>query len=1168
MTDRELRDLPRFDYKVLGTSGGTVILDQVPRSSTPTEGLSDDNSSNSGPSGSGSEESLDRTLVAEANNESEVALDQTLNQRTVYEPEETVVDDQEPRFSLQDSSSDENSSSSSSGEPSEIGSVSNLTQTAGVESEVHLISQSLENISLSEMDLIKLQSLEETLRYDITDYIDENPTDRLLAVEDIDSCVSKMEDLRSRYRNAHTDLRRLDKDEYDDKYGSRYEKMMKMIKEHISSAKEIKNDIRNMEVQASATESYRKEAKAKNEADRNASAAEFLFAEIDRQTRGIADTVRASRVSSDKTILDDDELVEMRKQFPVIQQRIDTVADKFKELLGFIPSHTDLRRARYNTLANRLDQAVKQYDMYMDLVKKEIRSRELSKEKAFKSSTLKISIPKFSGYDSPLDYYTFKDKFIQLYSNDVPLRAMPELLKNNYLVGPALDAVKRLDTIDEIWANLKKEFGDPRIMLQKKLGELESMGTLGRVREAEKVKDGLNKVVNVIRDLMRLAEDHGIEQKLYNGDGVYAIYKIIGEAKVTKFIERTCEAKPDGRDLWSELLKFLEKDIKVQLEKSLIYRVFPDPKSKSDKESKKPDGKSNLVDNQTNGDTANLLGPQQQLVPTTPTVPGLTNALANMNQGGAQGGAPLQNTTLAACFICKQGDHVATKGPYGKKFVQYFSCRVFVESCPADRFQVLKKLGFCIQCLFPGALSSSGKHVDGKCQDTYVCKHDSHASFTIKKHVLVCEEHKDTTENKALLEEYRKRCINRKCNAALPEFSRTIQLSFHCSHITLEIYLAGGQSEESGVYMLQWIKVNGQSFLVFFDSGCNNLLITKDAQTRLGLNAKQIYDGTVTVGGVSGFSVESRHGACQISLPMYNGKNAVMSGLVIDKITEEFPTYPLDQVEKDIHNEYRLAGGNVADLPRLPESIGHHVDIMIGAATYNRYFPTEVFRCESGLSINKSLFCNLDGSRGVVVGPHKSFTAVDRSFFSTQKRTQAFVLTKEAQMFKILYQNEKDYFQDMKLEQVVCEKEDNDAVCMHDCNCTLLTRSQKTFDEVENAGSQITYRCVKCRNCQGCKSGERVEMISTRAEVEQVVVKKSVVVDREQRKTIVSLPFIEDPVKTLSPNREIAMQVYKSQVRRLNKDPQAKADVLASHEKLRALGFVDKVKNCLKNKGS
>ena len=254
---------------------------------------------------------------------------------------------------------------------------------------------------------------------------------------------------------------------------------------------------------------------------------------------------------------------------------------------------------------------------------------------------------------------------------------------------------------------------------------------------------------------------------MYYGEGIYAIYKILGEAKVTKFIERTCEDKKDGKALWDELLKFLEKDIKVQLEKSMIYRVFPERKSNSekDKEVKKYDTKSNLADNQAKGD-------------------GNANSADNQAKGGGNHSSPqqqqqqqpqnLSKKPIADCVLCGLADHVATRGPYGKMFVQYFSCKTFAESSPAERFQQLKKKNLCVQCLFPGALASSGKHVDGKCQSTYACKHDSHASFTIKKHILVCEEHKETDENKALLEEYRRRCITRRCNDALPDFAKTI----------------------------------------------------------------------------------------------------------------------------------------------------------------------------------------------------------------------------------------------------------------------------------------------------------------------------------------------------------------------------------------------------------
>ena len=158
---------------------------------------------------------------------------------------------------------------------------------------------------------------------------------------------------------------------------------------------------------------------------------------------------------------------------------------------------------------------------------KEIKERELDKEKNFKASSLKINLPKFKGYDSLLDIYTFKDKFEKLNSATIPKRLMPEFLKNNYLEGSALESVKRLESIDEIWESLEKEFGDPRVMLMKKFAELESMGTLGRVYQAEKVKDSLNKLVNVMQDLMKLAEKHDIEDKLYKDCKKLATLKVL-----------------------------------------------------------------------------------------------------------------------------------------------------------------------------------------------------------------------------------------------------------------------------------------------------------------------------------------------------------------------------------------------------------------------------------------------------------------------------------------------------------------------------------------------------------------------------------------------------------------------------------------------------------------
>ena len=101
----------------------------------------------------------------------------------------------------------------------------------------------------------------------------------------------------------------------------------------------------------------------------------------------------------------------------------------------------------------------------------EVRLREITKEKSFEASKLKINLPKFKGYDSPIDIYTFQEKFERLHSK-VPKRHLPELLRNNYLDGPALDFVKRQNEIGEVWKSLKRAFGDPRMMMMKKIGEL------------------------------------------------------------------------------------------------------------------------------------------------------------------------------------------------------------------------------------------------------------------------------------------------------------------------------------------------------------------------------------------------------------------------------------------------------------------------------------------------------------------------------------------------------------------------------------------------------------------------------------------------------------------------------------------------------------------------
>ena len=116
----------------------------------------------------------------------------------------------------------------------------------------------------------------------------------------------------------------------------------------------------------------------------------------------------------------------------------------------------------------------------------------------------------------------------------------------------------------------------------------------------------------------------------------------------------------------------------------------------------------------------------------------------------------------------------------------------------------------------------------------------------------------------------------------------------------------------------------------------------------------------------------------------------------------------------------------------------------------------------------------------------------------------------------------------------------------HVLNSRRAPKINKIFEKLENAGTEITYRCKDCRECPECKKSDRFESISIQEEIEQAVIEKSVVVDINKGQTIAKLPFLYNPVHKLRPNLGIAFRVYQSQLKRLDRSPQDKDQILKS----------------------
>ena len=567
-----------------------------------------------------------------------------------------------------------------------------------------------------QLDQLKAQV--ESLGEDIDDFLDENPVSNIFSsIPDLDDAIKGVENHRSFYRSKHKELAQAcTKEEYDDLYVKEYNLRLEAIKKYILAAKEQRKILRDEEDIARVAEDNAKNRKLK-----------FLVSEV-KKAMDRMETVFV------QTITGDDEVIRRKNE----------LADRQKESQGILKSIQEIivageSEATITSLRERYEKLLESQEAYINLVHHEFKAREIEKQKTFKKSLLSIKIPKFKGYDSECDVYTFQDEFEKLHLRDTPKDHLPDLLKNNYLLNPAKLLVTDVHEIDDIWLRLKEAYGDHQIMLSKKLSEIDASLKPKGSNAPPKIVEVLSKIVNVMRDLLKLARRHKIENKLYYGDGLNRIYRQLDGNRRRRWLELAGDIT-EGEAQWNGLIAFLEKELRVSQQDAIIMaKPFTSKVEPKD---------------------TNRRGP--------------SSFHAAGSEYGRHSTSDGESRSDKECCICGAHDPIQTNGPHGLKLVQYFSCKTFSEWQNVERFNYLKSQGYCVQCLYPGADQKSGKHKDGRCQRDFSCKHPSHERFTVKKHILLCDEHKDNEENKETLKKFKERCMGRVKN--LPEHARNIQL--------------------------------------------------------------------------------------------------------------------------------------------------------------------------------------------------------------------------------------------------------------------------------------------------------------------------------------------------------------------------------------------------------
>ncbi|XP_066912784.1 coiled-coil domain-containing protein 186-like [Clytia hemisphaerica] len=331
------------------------------------------------------------------------------------------------------------------------------------------------------------------------------------------------------------------------------------IKSYIKSNKGANNNTKVLQDKMKQDEIQRKQRSI-----------EFLVNNINRDLKELTE-----QFSKDTETATDEDISKWKKEIPHLSSKVDKVADNIKTLM-----QTRSSDASYETTLKNISE---QFETLFDLKKSfildindELAARDIEKSRDFNRSRLNIKIEKFSGYDSKIDFFTFRTNFEKLHLKTTPKQFLPELLKNNFLTDHALNLVRNLDDIDIIWERLKGVYGNPKMMLSKRLLQLQTLD-VSKSTKPEKAIDSLTKVINVLQDLMRLAQEHNIEEYLYYGEGLNTIYQLIGDVQTTKFLDTICTDDLEQQEIWSKLISFLDHQKRIHQQRLMIQGPTSDP---------------------------------------------------------------------------------------------------------------------------------------------------------------------------------------------------------------------------------------------------------------------------------------------------------------------------------------------------------------------------------------------------------------------------------------------------------------------------------------------------------------------------------------------------------------------------------------------------------------
>ena len=776
------------------------------------------------------------------------------------------------------------------------------------------------------------------------------------------------------------------------------------------------------------------------------------------------------------------------------------------------------------------------------------------------SKDVDFPAPAFAG-GADEDVYRFLDLFDQYMdakglSEMSGLRALRTVCLKGQLAVTCLD----MESIAEIRSYLLDVYGQPRVLLENRLKEVLKLGKCPSF-PAEKRRDWLIRMQNQLNYLLKMCKKFHLLDELMFSPVLRSVHDNLPSRVHQDYLEKVAELPREERTrrrLFNETVAVVTKQV-MQATADVNTNHVLGMKEFDRSVVRKA---ANVVDVHVagSGDSSEDCGGDEAA----------EDRVVVSRKGRTRAKRKPAETMHQVAITSAYADPQSVKCvACPAKHTHMFYCPEFQKAGIEDRIQIAKAQGACRRCLrTDSGLDLSDRRAwfarhEPNCQTEWTCTYEwtcGKASKPAQIHMVLCKRHSRFNREKEA--EFVKSLDKAQAGPnpkfffsnfsfALSEDSMTRKggrREAHASHVI-------PSTPEQAIYMLQTAyNDDGESLLMFYDSGCSVAAISQRASR--ALNSRNLIPGPMDLNVAGGQVIENKGGLDEFELELFDDKGFVqMRGLVMDVVTNPFASYNLVEAFEELSDQYGQGEG--VALPQVPDEIGGaRVDVMIGIK-YLSYFPELVFSLPSGLSIFESRFRTMCGRRGVLGGPHSSWThAAERieymsayAFLSAELRayrSQANAL--DVGWLALPEDNADKPWADPPL---VCE-------CEHDGNWDMfsLQEQAREFYEAEQVGSEVTYRCIKCRACFDCKKGELLEEASLQEEAEQALIEASVWLEPEKRKLICRLPFVKDPATSLQDNRLQAEKIFASQMKAFGKNKVMREAVLAAHDKLLTKGHV------------